>query len=94
MSEYIRDLPFLWVAADDEPGPESDRAYIERNTIALVSNYASETIDPRTDDWLGRDSPRADIPQAGPWNSEYVDEEYDPAVLDRLERAIEDTSPA
>jgi len=36
VSEYIRDLPFLWIDVDDEPGPESDRAYIERNALALV----------------------------------------------------------
>jgi len=45
VSEYIRELPFLWVNVDDEPGPESDRAYIERNAIALVSNFESEPID-------------------------------------------------
>ncbi|ESS05764.1 MAG: hypothetical protein A07HB70_02245 [uncultured archaeon A07HB70] len=39
VSDYIRELPFLWVDVDDEPGPGSDRAYIERNAIALASNY-------------------------------------------------------
>src|SRR6056297_3257375 len=39
VSEYVRDLPFLWVDVDDEPSPESDRGYIERNAIALTSNF-------------------------------------------------------
>ena len=37
VSEYIRDLPFLWADVGDEPSPQSDRAYLERNTIALVA---------------------------------------------------------
>ncbi|MFB6186265.1 MAG: hypothetical protein ABEI86_05290 [Halobacteriaceae archaeon] len=38
VSAKIRDLPFLWVDVDDKPSPESDRAYIERNAIALAEN--------------------------------------------------------
>ena len=53
VSEYIRELPFLWVKFNDEPGPQSDRAYIECNAIALVSNFEKEPIDPRREDWLG-----------------------------------------
>jgi hypothetical protein len=53
VSDYLRDLPFLWVEVDDEPGPESDRAYLERNAIGLLSNHEREPIDPR-DDWLGQ----------------------------------------
>jgi hypothetical protein len=91
VSEYIRDLPFLWIAVDDEPGPESDRAYIERNAIALASNYQKDSIDPRNDDWLGGHSPSREIRQSGLWNVNHVDEEYDPTFLDRLEAAVETT---
>lgn len=91
VSNYIRDLPFLWVAVDDDPSPSSDRAYIERNAIALVSNYKTESIDSRTDDWLGTDSPRDEISGSGLWNINHVDEEYDSKFLDRLAAAIEQT---
>jgi len=94
VSEYIRDLPFLWVNIDDEAGPDSDRAYIERNAISLVSNYAKEPIDTRDEGWLGKDSPRDEINQSGLWNINHVAEEYDPAFLDRLSRATEETTPA
>lgn len=93
VSEYIRDLPFLWVSIDDEPGPDSDRAYIERNAISLVSNYAKASIDTRDEGWLGKDSPRDEINQSGLWNINHVEEEYDSAFLDRLSRAIEETTP-
>jgi len=72
VSEYLRDLPFLWVKIDDEPGPESDRAYIERNAIALVSNYAKESIDARNVDWLGHYSPVTEIQESGLWNINHV----------------------
>ena len=91
VSEYIRDLPFLWVDVDDEPSPESDRAYIERNAIALLSNYRKDSLDPR-DDWLGHDSPRSEISDSGLWNINHIGERYDPTFLDRLADAVEETS--
>lgn len=93
VSEYLRRLPFLWVAVSDEPGPDSDRAYLERNAIALVSNYETESIDPRAADWLGSDSPSEKIRNAGLWNVDHVDESYDPAFLDRLAAAVDETTP-
>lgn len=93
VSDYIRDLPFLWIDVDDEPGPNSDRAYIERNAIALVSNFQKESLDSRRDDWLGRHSPRKEIQDSGLWNINHVEETYDPAFLDRVAEAVEDTTP-
>lgn len=92
VSEYIRDLPFLWANVNDAPSPESDRAYIERNTIALVSNHAKEPLDSRDDGWLGKVSPCEEICQSGLWNVNHVGEEYDPMFLDRLARAVEETT--
>ena len=54
VSTIIRDQPFLWLEVDDEPSPDSDRAYIERNSIALLSNFEKSAADPRADDWLGK----------------------------------------
>ena len=85
VSEYIRDLPFLWVDVDDEPSPNSDRAYIERNAIALVSNYDKESIDPRREGWVGHHSPVTDIEQSGLWNINHVEEDYQPDFLETLE---------
>jgi hypothetical protein len=46
VSDYLRQLPFLWIDVPDEPGPGSDRTYLERNAIALLSNYGKPPIDP------------------------------------------------
>ena len=92
VSDNIRDLPFLWIRVDDEPSSESDRKYIERNAIALASNYQKEPIDQRCEDWLGNDSPPDEISESGLWCIDHVDEQYDPAFLDRLSEAVEETS--
>lgn len=93
VSEYIRTLPFLWVNVEDEPGPESDRAYLERNTIALISNFQKEPVDARDGDWLGRYCPSHEIRESGLWNVNHVSDGYDPAFLDRLEETVKDTTP-
>jgi hypothetical protein len=93
VSDYIRELPFLWVNVDDEPSRDSDRSSLERNVIALVSNYGRESVDPRDDRWLGYDSPSEKIRRSGLWNVDHVDDTYDPAVLDRLTEAMSETGP-
>lgn len=84
VSDYIREMPFLWVGVDDEPGPESDRAYLERNAIALTSNFQREPIDPRADTWLGHHCPAEKIRQSGLWNIDHVDEQHEPSFLETL----------
>jgi len=93
VSEYIRSLPFLWVAVDDEPGPDSDRAVLEQNAIALVSNFERESVDPREENWLGRHCPSRKIRESGLWNVNHVEEQYDPDFLPRFEEYVEGTEP-
>ena len=93
VSEYIRGMPFLWVKVDDEPGPDSRRATLEQNLIALVSNYGKPSVDPRDTSWLGTHSPSRAIRESGLWNVNHVGESYQPSFLDTLERHIERTNP-
>ena len=92
VSDYLRDLPFLWLNVNDEPSADSQRAYIERNMIALLSNYQRDTVDARSDGWLGKHSRSEKIRKSGLWNVNHVDEEYDEGFLDRLESAISETT--
>ncbi|MFB6254731.1 MAG: hypothetical protein ABEI06_08980 [Halobacteriaceae archaeon] len=92
VSSYIRELPFLWIKVNDEPGPESLRGYFERNIIGLLSNYNREPIDPRNSSWLGNDSPNAAIRKSGLWNVDHVSEDYDPTFFEKLEMHIEKTT--
>jgi hypothetical protein len=93
VSSYIREQPFLPVALDDEPSADSDRASLERNAIALLSNVEERSIDPRGDGWLGRYSRSREIRDSGLWNVNHVGERYDEGSLDLLERAVDETTP-
>jgi hypothetical protein len=53
VSKVIGRMPFLWVPIADDPGPESLRGIIERNSIALLSNYDTFSLDPPSPGWLG-----------------------------------------
>ncbi len=85
----IGDMPFLWLAVEDEPGPDSLRGYIERNAIALLSNYKRQSVDPPSPGWLGHYSDREKVRQSGIWNSNHVDDAYAPAFLDSMAQLID-----
>ena len=87
-------MPFLWLAVEDEPGPQSLRGYIERNAIALLSNYSRRTLDPPSETWLGRRCNRERVRNSGLWNSNHVDETFDPGFLVCFERLVQGIEPA
>jgi hypothetical protein len=58
-----------------------------------MSNYGKEPIDPRSNEWLGNESPSQKIRKSGLWNINHVDESYDSAFLNRLAGAIDATGP-
>ena len=86
-------MPFLWFAIDDVAGPQSDRGVIERNAIALLSNYNKPAIDPPSAEWLGQYCDRERVRLSGLWNNRHVDEEYDPQFLTLIERYVERPPP-
>ena len=88
VSKIIGEMPSLWLAINDEPGPKSLRGYIERNAIALLSNFGKAPLDPPSGNWLGQFCNRERVKASGLWNQRHVDEQYDPAFLDTLERLI------
>lgn len=90
VSQHIRSMPFLWVGIDDEPGPTSLRGYVERNAIALLSNYnvQDKAIDPQSLSWLGQWAASEQVRWSGLWNVNYVSENYDPGFLDVLHEYI------
>jgi hypothetical protein len=92
-SRYIGQLPLLVVAVNDGPGPTSLRGVIERNSVALLSNYRRPALDPASRVWLGTFSGRERVRESGLWNNNHVDESYDPSYLDVLEGAIKKTEP-
>jgi hypothetical protein len=90
VSEYISAMPFLWLKAEDEPSARSIRAYIERHSIALLSNAASGTpLDDCSDGWLGRYCPSDKVQLSGLWNSRSVADHYHPESLDALDLLVQ-----
>jgi hypothetical protein len=94
VSKVIGAMPFLWLAINDDPGPDSKRGYIERNAIALLSNHSKQSLDPPSRNWLGHLCNRKRVRASGLWNQNHVDEQYDPAFLDTMERLIHDVEKA
>lgn len=82
VSRVIGDMPLLWVPIEDAAGPGSMRGYIERNAIALLSNFNKPELDPPSQNWLGRYSDRELVKASGLWNQNHVGEQCDVAFLD------------
>ena len=84
VSRHIGAMPFLWLAVEDDPSPGSVRSYVEKNSIALLSNIAARSpsvIDPPSARWLGLHCPKNEVCRSGLWNSRHVEEEYDRYLL-------------
>lgn len=89
VTQTIGKMPLLWLRIEDPPGPSSERAHLERNAIALLSNFARPPLDPPSPRWTGQHCASARVRESGLWNSDYVDAEYDSWFLDRLESVVE-----
>lgn len=88
VSAVMGSMPFLVLPIDDAPGPQSLRAVIERNAIALLSNAGKSPLDAPSRDWLGHRCPRQRVQTPGLWNQNHVEETYVPSFLDTLEKLI------
>lgn len=88
VSKTVGAMRFLWLDVNDDPSSESARGYIERNSIALLSNYGKEPIDRPSAGWLGQHCNRERVRASGLWNNNHVDEGYDPAFLTRIAELV------
>jgi hypothetical protein len=89
VSAWIGGMPFLWLDVPLRP----DRAFIERNSIALTSCMAGGR-DPASPGWLGRHAQPAEIRQSALWNVQHVEHQREPGFLDRLDVLIRRHQPA
>ena len=84
VSRYIGAMPFLWLSVPDR----TDRDYIERNSIALLSCLTGGPDLPSAD-WLGRYAPRREIRNSGLWNIDYINDRYELKFLRRLAQLVD-----
>jgi hypothetical protein len=92
VTRHIGDMPFVWIAVDDDPGPGSVRGVIERNAIALLSSWHRTPVDPVSPRWLGQHSGRERVRASGLWNNDHVEDTHDAAFVDMLAGAIARTA--
>jgi len=90
VSQHLRAMSLLWLHVRDTPDPASDRAFIERNCIALLSSVGRK-VDPPSNNWLGHFSTAASIRASGLWNVNHTDDEYDPGFLGALSDYVQHT---
>lgn len=90
VSDEIGRLRLLWINVPDEPGPGSDRAYIEKSSIGLLSRAG--LLSPKsTKGWLGQLSTDWRISLSGLWNLDHLFHEPDDKFLDVLEEYVDFT---
>lgn len=75
VSKYISKMRVLWLNVPDEPGPNSDRAFLEQNLIGLLAGQTGP-VDVGTSDWLGYWSPHPAIKRSQLWNVDYTEGSY------------------
>ena len=91
VSSYIGKMPFLWLCVPDEPSPNSMRACIERNAIALLSNaQETDVIDEASKSWLGNNSEWSLVQDSRLWNNKHVNEDYNPQFLCDMNKLLQD----
>ena len=90
VSNHVGAMSLLSLRVDDAPGAASQRGYIERNCIALLSNFDREPCDPPSSGWLGLHCARPKVRCSGLWNQQHVEACYDPSFLDAFDRVVDD----
>lgn len=88
VTTYLGQMFLLYLNVPDAPSKDSHRGVIERNSIALLSNFGKHSLDAASTSWLGRYSDRADVRNSGLWNVKHVREDYDPEFLELLAQHI------
>lgn len=88
VSSVLGAMRFLCLSVPDAAGPDSLRGYMERNAIALLSNFGRQQLDPPSAGWLGHHCDRERVRRSGLWNSNHVDERHDRSFLRTLEQTI------
>jgi hypothetical protein len=89
VSNYLHTMTFTVL---EVPGPSSkynDRAFIEENTIALLSNFGRPIIDKCSKDWLGGYSIDSKVKGSGLWNNKCVErKEIDRSYFEIFEKHL------
>lgn len=90
VSRHLGAMRVLWVDIPDASSKFSQRAFIERNAIALLSNTLAP-VDGPSPEWLGNHSPTPEIRASGLWHVNFVRNAVEPGFLQRFEAIVDAT---
>ena len=89
VSTYLHTLTFIVLEVPGPSSKDNDRAFIEENSIALLSNYGRPSIDKCSKHWLGQYSKDSKIIGSGLWNSACVErKEINKNYFDTFEKYL------
>ena len=100
ITDHMGKTRFLWVRIDGDDG-HIKRQRVEKNAIALLSDFHGSASDKQSSSWLGRhrvnpcDVKRnhEKLAKSGLWNVDFVGKKiYKPSFLDDLQDAVKQTS--
>ena len=92
VSRRIGQMSVVFLPVEGAPGPDSLRASIKRNTVALLSGYVDAWIDPPSRHWLGNHSASERVRCSGLWNRNSVDDTVDPRFMDVFRDHVRDAA--
>ena len=90
VSQIIGNMNILWLSINDQASKKSDRSFIEKNSIGLLSCFTRK-IDTSGKEWLGNFNPNKAVSGSSLWNINYVDSDYDPRFLEILDYYVDVT---
>lgn len=90
VSAHLQTMTVPCLPVPDPPGPQSARAFIEKNAVALLSNLPSpQKLDPASLTWLGHHSARSHVRASGLWDINFTDIAYDPEFLGVMQQFVD-----
>lgn len=83
VSRILGQTRVLWLDIPDDAGPHSDRSYLERNAIGVLSRYG--VLHPSASaEWLGTSSNNINIAISGLWNLDHLYTDPHPQFIEVL----------
>lgn len=88
VSQKLNSMPFLWLELDSRTESQDFARFMEKNAIALLSNYGKAPLDEPSDSWLGNFCTNPFVQRSGLWNVEYVSENYNPDFMEEFRSLV------
>ncbi|WP_232625273.1 hypothetical protein [Pareuzebyella sediminis] len=89
VSTYLHTLPFTVLEVPGPSSKDNDRAMIEENSIALLSNFERSAVDKCSNDWLGKYTKDSKVIRSGLWNNKCVErKEISENYFETIERHL------